>query len=109
MADYIHIEGKTVEANLTVYYLDEEGTIVAYCPSLDLSTYGDSLEDTQNAFQEAFQIFIEEVMRKGTLTQISAKQGWLSAADGFNNAHKASHPSGRMLQTVHQNMRAAYA
>ena len=67
MAEYLKLTGKVVEADLVVHYIDNEDTITAYCPSLELSTYGDSMAYTEQAFQDVFEIFMEDTLEKGTL------------------------------------------
>lgn len=55
---------------------EDENTFLAYCPALELSSYGDTLEDAQDAFHEALGIFIEETMGKGTLEKALLSLGW---------------------------------
>jgi len=64
---------------LTVQFLQEGDTIVAYCPSLDLSAQGASLEDAKKAFQETFELFIEELNKAGKLEDVLEECGWRKA------------------------------
>lgn len=54
----------------------EDGHFVAYCPALNLSSYGDSEEEAREAFEEALEIFLEETHKKGTLEKLLLKLGW---------------------------------
>jgi hypothetical protein len=49
---------------------------VAYCPALELSSYGDDQNDAKEAFGEAMKIFLSETDRKGTLERYLLKLGW---------------------------------
>jgi predicted RNase H-like HicB family nuclease len=49
---------------------------VAYCPSLELSSYGEDLEDAKQAFDAALSIFLKETDRKGTLERCLLRLGW---------------------------------
>jgi len=70
-------EVKKLPVDLSVLMLREDGYYVAYCPALDVSSYGDSEEEAQKAFQEAVEIFIEETEKKGTLEKVLLKLGWV--------------------------------
>lgn len=55
---------------------DENNTYTAYCPALQLSTYGDSQADVKEAFAERLAIFIEE-MEEGKCLDIELRRlGW---------------------------------
>jgi|GEM_PF-3496673 len=66
----------TVSAKLVVDIYFDGKVYTAYCPALELSTYGDSLEDVQRAFEDAVQIFITETDKAGTLERELVKLGW---------------------------------
>ncbi len=107
--EFLKTEGHTVEASLRVLYTEQEGTVVAYCPSLDLSTYGDTVEDAAAAFDDALAVFIQDGQQKGTLEELLQTLGWQRVA--------ASHPSSivsaasfqRLSQSAQRHTRVAYA
>ncbi len=68
---------KVIGASVPVICLREEDYIVAYCPPLDLSSYGKTEDEAKKAFEEAFDIFIEETTRKGSLEKVLIKLGWI--------------------------------
>jgi len=70
-------EGETVELSLEVNLIKEGDFIVAYCPSLELSSYGDSEDDAKIAFEEALKIFIDETQSKGTFFNELLNLGWV--------------------------------
>ncbi len=55
---------------------EDDNTYIAYCPVLELSSYGDNIEDAKEAFNEALTIFIKETTRKGTLEKELLSLGW---------------------------------
>ena len=64
----------TVIINVLLY--KEDNIWVAYCPALDLSSYGDTEDEARDAFHEAVDIFIQETERKGTLEKVLLSLGW---------------------------------
>ena len=55
---------------------DDGGQYVAYCPALELSSYGDTEVEAQEAFDEALASFTQDVTQRGTLTTLLAALGW---------------------------------
>jgi len=49
---------------------NEEGTFVAYCPELDISSCGNTVEHAKEMLKTAVRLFIEESEKMGTLTDI---------------------------------------
>lgn len=66
----------SINVNVQVILFQEDGIWVAYCPALELSSYGDNENDAKEAFEEAMQIFLSETDRKGTLERCLLKLGW---------------------------------
>ncbi|HUD09255.1 MAG TPA: hypothetical protein VMR77_00395 [Patescibacteria group bacterium] len=64
---------------LPVSILREGDSFIAYTPALDLSTVGDTLEQAQKRFEEAVQLFFEEITEKGTVNEALAELGWQKA------------------------------
>ena len=59
------------------YYIFREGeNIIAYCPSLDISTSGKDYSDAVKNFYERFQIYIETSLEMGTLWDDLKDHGW---------------------------------
>ena len=65
-----------VTVQVQVKILKEGDFLVAYCPMLELSSYGRTLEETKRAFDGAMRIFIEETTRRGTLERELLSLGW---------------------------------
>lgn len=56
--------------------LDDSGQYVAYCPALELSSYGDTEDEARQAFEEALRFFAADTARRGTLDQLLLAFGW---------------------------------
>lgn len=65
-----------LNVNVQVALFQEDGIWVAYCPALEVSSYGDNKDEAKEAFEEAMQIFLAETDRKGTLERYLLKLGW---------------------------------
>lgn len=61
---------------LPVSILREGDSFIAYTPALDLSTVGDTMEQAQKRFEEAVQLFFEELREKGAINEALAELGW---------------------------------
>lgn len=58
----------TIEFEIIVY--KENKTYIAYCPELDLSSCGRTIEHSKEMLKTAVKLFIEEAEKMGTLEQI---------------------------------------
>lgn len=65
-----------VFVDIEVILFKEGDFIIAYCPSLELSSYGESDEDAKAAFEDALNIFLEDTAKKGTLEKYLLNMGW---------------------------------
>ncbi|MDA2921974.1 type II toxin-antitoxin system HicB family antitoxin [Patescibacteria group bacterium AH-259-L07] len=65
-----------VEVNLPVSVFREGKSFIAYTPALDLSTCGKNYDEAKKRFNEAVEIFFEETLKKGTLSEVLQELGW---------------------------------
>jgi predicted RNase H-like HicB family nuclease len=56
----------------TLFFREDEHTIIATCPALDIATCGDTLEEARKNCAELIEFFFEEVIRMGTLEEVLA-------------------------------------
>lgn len=49
---------------------EEDGQYVALCPELNVSSFGDSVEEAKRALQGAVELFLEECESMGTLQEV---------------------------------------
>ena len=61
---------------LEFYVFQEDGVYIAYCPSLDISTSGDTFNGAVGNFYEMFQLHIECCVEHGTLLKDLAAHRW---------------------------------
>src|SRR5437667_8757499 len=78
------------ELQLNVLVFQEGDFFVSYCPSLDLSSYGDSINDAKDGFDDAMKNFIEDSVKNKTLHQDLINHGWTLHK---HNQHKAEPPA----------------
>jgi predicted RNase H-like HicB family nuclease len=74
--DFISSSKDFISVGIHVLLYKENNTWVAFCPSLELFSYGNTKSNAKKAFHENIQIFIEETKRKGTLEKMLLKLGW---------------------------------
>jgi predicted RNase H-like HicB family nuclease len=74
----------------TTELFEEDRQIVALCPELNISSFGDTLEEALRFLQEAITLFLEECQRMGTLETLLEEAGYgfvtLSGAKGLSFA-----------------------
>ena len=68
-----------LSAKLPVSVFKEGKHFVAYTPALDLSTSGKTYEQVMARFNEAVDIFFEELAKKGTTEEVLLGLGWEKA------------------------------
>lgn len=67
---------KKIEYNIPVSFFKEGESFIAFSPVLDLSTCGKTFEQAKKRFEEASEIFFEELKKKGTLQDVLMGLGW---------------------------------
>lgn len=91
----------SLNVNVQVALFQEDGIWVAYCPALEVSSYGDEKEEAKQAFEEAMQIFLSETERKGTLEKYLLKLGWQlqqKPKPMYNQPHLSIQENRRLLK-----------
>ena len=72
-----------IQGNVPVLLMKERDTFVCYTPAFDLAAHGDTLEDAMKSFRTTLKLFIEEVTKMGTWTQVLKEYGWEKVHDKF--------------------------
>ena len=65
-----------IKFNLPVSVFREGKKFVAYSPALDLSTCGKNYNEVKKRFNEITEIFFEEIIKNGHLTEVLQELGW---------------------------------
>jgi predicted RNase H-like HicB family nuclease len=72
-----------VEVKIQLLLLKEEDSYVAYCPALELSSYGNTIKEAKSAFEDALAIFIEETTKMGTMKDVLLHLGWTLQLENY--------------------------
>lgn len=95
--DHITTSGdRVIELQLSVLVFQEGEFYVSYCPSLEMTSYGDSIQDAKDAFDEAMRIYFEDCQKNKTLQQDLISHGWKFIQ--HNNDIKPEPPSQVQLE-----------
>jgi len=70
-------DNKKIELQLSVLVFEQGDYFVAYCPSLEISSYGISVEDAKVGFDDAMNVYLAYCIENGTLKKDLADHGWL--------------------------------
>ncbi len=60
----------------------EDDTFVAYCPELDVSSCGNTVEQSKDMLKTAVRLFLEETEKMGTLDDILEESRYRKDANG---------------------------
>lgn len=69
-----------IEYDMIIFKEDE--TYVAYCPELDVSSCGNSVEDARVMLKTAVRLFLEEAEKMGTIEEILEEARYKKDASG---------------------------
>lgn len=72
------------KVKLSVSFIKERGRYIAYTPALDLSTSGKSIKEAKKRFEEIVEIFLDELVEKGTLNEVLENLGWQKTHKQWN-------------------------
>ena len=64
-------------------YFEEDGVIVALCPDLQVSSFGDTFEEAEQSIQEALELFFEGCEAMGTLSEVLEESGYTKIAGNW--------------------------
>lgn len=69
---------KIVNVNVAVLFfkLPKQDTVFAECPSLGITTYGNTLTEAKKMFEEAFSLWLETVNEECSIHQVLKELGW---------------------------------
>ena len=96
-----------VEMQVSLLVFKQGDYFVAYCPALELSSYGDSVEDAKAGFDDSMDIYLEYCEEHGTLEQDLIKHGWTIVRKPNKLAPpfrvKLDIPAGQLISQFHEN------
>src|SRR5690349_17405391 len=93
MDNFIKTDGSAnvLELLLSVLVLKQDDLYVAYCPSLELSSYGTTIDEARTGFDEVIDAYLEYCKENQSLKEDLKKHGW-TVVDQQNNI-KAEPPA----------------
>jgi len=71
--------------SLRIEIFKEEDAYVALAPELNVSSFGETIEDAKRSIKEALEAFIEESERMGTLETILEESGFSKINDSWES------------------------
>ena len=90
--DYKNKSGN-VQVNLLLIHFEDENLIhFVYSPHLDLTGYGNNLQEAKDSFQIAFEDFIDYTLENKTLNTVLMNLGW-DLKNNFKKQKKIIAPS----------------
>ena len=109
MKNYIKTDGESVlELQLNVLVFQQGDYYVALCPSLNLSSYGDTIEDAKEGFDEVMETYLEDCRENGSLHQDLIKNGWVLHIENSKRADPPAMvdlniPAGQLRKQYNEN------
>jgi predicted RNase H-like HicB family nuclease len=70
-----------MKIELHIDYFEEDGTIVALCSELQVSSFGDTLDDAEKSIKEALELFFEGCGSLGTIDEVLEESGFRQVGD----------------------------
>jgi len=74
-----------LKISLKIEIFKEGDMYVALSPELNVSSFGETVEDAKRSIKEALEAFIEECERMGTLEDILEESGFLRVNDSWES------------------------
>ena len=71
-----------ISINYDVIVFKEDETCVAYCPELDISSCGNTVEHAKEMLKTAVRLFLEEAEKMGTLEDILEESKYKKDSSG---------------------------
>lgn len=72
----VNKSGASLFASLNVIFFQENEITIAYCPALDLSSYGDNQKEARREFAQSFCEYSAYCIDNGTLEKDLLAHGW---------------------------------
>jgi len=71
-----------IKIEFDMFVFKEDASYVAYCPELDISSCGNSVEHTKKMLKTAIRLFLEEAEKMNTLEDILDEANYKKDANG---------------------------
>ena len=74
-----------MDISVRLEILKEGDAYVALSPDLNLSSFGETVEDARSSFREALEAFVEECREMGTLEEVLEESGFEKIGDSWES------------------------
>ena len=74
-----------MDISVRIEIFKEGDMYVALAPELNVSSYGDTIEDAKKSIKEAIEAFVEECERMGTLDEVLEESGFSKINDSWKS------------------------
>ena len=71
--------------SIRVEIFKEDDVYVALSPELNVSSFGDTIDDAKESVKEAIEAFLEECHEMGTLDEVLEESGFLRTGDTWKS------------------------
>lgn len=71
-----------IQIDFDIIVYRENETFIAYCPELDVSSCGNTINHAKEMLRTAVRLFLEEVEKMGTLDEILSEANYLKDTSG---------------------------
>lgn len=62
---------------------DNDKYFISFCPALNLSSFGITEKDAEESFNEALEIFMDDIISKNNLEKVLISLGWIIKENSF--------------------------
>ena len=70
-----------MKIELNINYFEEDNTIIAFCPELQVSSFGNTLEEAEKSIKEALELFFEGCDSLGSPNDVLEESGYKKTDD----------------------------
>ena len=71
-----------IQIDFDIIVYRENETFIAYCPELDVSSCGNTINHAKEMLRTAVRLFLEEVEKRGTLDEILSEANYVKDTSG---------------------------
>lgn len=76
-----------INMNIPIILFEEDGSQIVYCPALDISGYGNNIDEAKESFEISLGEFFRYTLNKNTFISELSRMGWT-----IRKKNKPMHP-----------------
>ncbi|MCP5104148.1 MAG: type II toxin-antitoxin system HicB family antitoxin [bacterium] len=74
-----------MDLSIRVEVFKEDDLYVALSPELNVSSFGETIDEAKESIKEAIELFLEECREMGTLNEVLEESGFLKMEDAWHS------------------------